>query len=211
MTALIILGAGGHARVIAETALAQGCFSQIAFLDDRVPQHFDQSTVLGFPLLGPLKRVFEPSILQAFPAALVGIGHSATRLFWLEQLGRIGYKRPLLIHPMAWVSPSASLGHGTVVLAQATVQAEAKIGSGAILNTGCSVDHDVFLADGVHVCPGARLAGGVHVGLRSFIGIGACVIQQKSIGSDVIVGAGAAVVDNLPDGITAVGVPAVVR
>lgn len=208
MTDLLILGAGGHARVIAETALAQVGFSRIAFLDDRAHQQVDQSTVLGWPLLGSLNRALEPAIVQAYPAALVGIGHAATRMFWLDQLARNGYQRPLLIHPTAWVSPSASLGPGTVVFAQAVVQAQAYIGTGAILNTGCSVDHDVHLADGVHISPGARLAGGVHVGARSWIGIGACVIQQVRIGADVTVGAGAAVVQDLPDGITAVGVPA---
>lgn len=208
MTPLLILGAGGHARVLAETAQAQGGFSRIAFLDDRVQHPADPSTVLGWPLLGRLDRAIEPAILQAFPAALVGIGHAATRLHWLEALARIGYQLPTLIHPTAWVSPSASLGPGSVVFAQVAVQAQASIATGAILNTGCSVDHDVHLADGVHICPGARLAGGVHVGARSWIGIGACVIQQVRIGADVTVGAGAAVVQDLPDGITAVGVPA---
>ena len=78
----------------------------------------------------------------------------------------------------------------------------------AILNTGCSVDHDVQLYDGDHICPGARLAGEVQVGSRSWIGIGAYVIQQVRIGSDVSVGAGAAVVRDLQDGFTAVCVPA---
>ena len=78
----------------------------------------------------------------------------------------------------------------------------------AILNTSCSIDHDVQLADGVHVCPGARLAGEVHVGERSWIGIGAPLIQQIRIGCDVTIGAGAAVISDLPVGVTAVGVPA---
>lgn len=211
MTALIILGAGGHARVASETALAQGTFSKIAFLDDYAHKSENQTTVLGWPLLGPLKRALEPSILEAYPSALVGIGDASTRLFWLEQLSICGYALQPLIHPTAWVSPSASLGHGTVVFANATIQTNAAIGTGSILNTGCSVDHDVQLADGVHICPGARLAGGVLVGSRSWIGIGACVIQQVRIGADVTVGAGAAVVKDLPDGITAVGVPAVSR
>ena len=211
MTALIILGAGGHARVIAETALASGGFSKIAFLDDRPNLHVDKSTVLGWPVLGPLNRALDPVILQSFPTALVGIGHAPTRLYWLEQLSRSGYQLHPLIHPTAWVSPSASLGYGTVVLAQSVVQANASIDNGVILNTGCSVDHDVHLADGVHICPGARLAGGVHVGTCSWVGIGACVIQQVRIGTDVTVGAGAAVVQDLPDGITALGVPAVSR
>jgi acetyltransferase-like isoleucine patch superfamily enzyme len=95
-----------------------------------------------------------------------------------------------------------------VVFAQAAVQALASIGVGSILNTGCSVDHDAQLAGGVHICPGAHLAGEVQVGSRSWIGIGASVIQQVRIGADVTVGAGAAVVCDLPDGVTAVGVPA---
>ena len=211
MTALVILGAGGHARVVAETASAQGGFSKIAFLDDHAHKQEDQSTVLGWPLLGPLNRVLEPAILEAYPAALVGIGDAAKRLFWLEKLSVCGYELQPLIHPTAWVAPSASLGNGTVVFAHAAIQTNAAIGTGSILNTGCSVDHDVHLADGVHICPGARLAGGVHVGSRSWIGIGACVIQQVRIGADVTVGAGAAVVQDLQDGITAVGVPAVSR
>lgn len=210
MTALLILGAGGHARVLAETALAQGGFSEIAFLDDRAHQQTDP-TVLGWPVLGPLHRASEQSMLHSFKAALVGIGDAAKRQYCLNQLSTIGYERPRLIHPTAWVSPSASLGPGSVVFAQAAVQAQAHLGAGVILNTGCSIDHDVHLADGVHICPGARLAGEVHVGKRSWIGIGACVIQQVRIGSDVTVGAGAAVIQDLPDGITAVGVPARIR
>ncbi|WP_341885266.1 NeuD/PglB/VioB family sugar acetyltransferase [Synechococcus sp. UW140] len=203
MSGLLILGAGGHAKVVAETALASGVASGLAFLDDRsLPR------VLGWPVLGPLDQALDTSIQAEFTAALVAIGHPATRLHWLARLQASGYQLPLLIHPSACISPSAQIGHGTVVFAQAAVQAQAVIGIGAILNTGCSVDHDVRLADGVHICPGARLAGEVQVGARSCIGIGASVIQQVCIGSDVVVGAGAAVVRDLPDGVTAVGVPA---
>jgi len=203
VSALLILAAGGHAKVVAETALAAGAATHIAFLDDR-----PLNPVLGWPVLGPLEQALEPSIQEHFPAALVAIGHAATRLRWLTQLHSAGYELPLLIHPSAWVSPSAQIGPGSVVFAHATVQAQAVIGTGAILNTGCSVDHDAQLADGLHICPGARLAGEVHVGARSWIGIGATVIQQVRIGADVTVGAGAAVLRDLPDGVTAVGVPA---
>lgn len=209
MTSLLILGAGGHARVLAETALAQGGFSEIAFLDDDYQQA--DPKVLGWPVLGPLHRASEPLMLQSFQAALVGIGNAAKRLHWLDQLSTIGYERPRLIHPTACVSASASLGPGSVVLAQAAVQALAHLGTGVILNTACSIDHDVHLGDGVHICPGARIAGDVHVGARSWIGIGACVTQQVMIGVDVMVGAGAAVVQDLEDGVTAVGVPAQIR
>ena len=203
MNALLILGAGGHAKVVAETALASGVASRIAFLDDH-PSH----SVLGWPVIGPLDQALQPSIQEQFPAALVAIGHSATRLRWLTKLQSAGYQLPALIHPSAWVSPSAHIGSGSVVLAQTAVQSQGAIGTGVILNTGCSVDHDAQLSSCVHVCPGARLAGGVTVGARSWIGINASVIQQVRIGSDVTVGAGAAVVNDLSDGVTAVGVPA---
>ena len=203
MSGLLILGAGGHAKVVAEAALAAGTASRIAFLDDR-----PLPPLLGWPVLGRLDQALEPSAQEQFPAAVVAIGHSATRMRWIAQLQAAGYKLPLLIHPSAWISPSAQIGPGSVVFAQAAVQAQAVIGTGSILNTGCSVDHDAQLSDAVHVCPGARLAGEVQVGARSWIGIGASVIQQVRIGGDVTVGAGAAVVRDLPDGVTAVGVPA---
>jgi sugar O-acyltransferase (sialic acid O-acetyltransferase NeuD family) len=208
MTGLLILGAGGHAKVVAETALACGVASRLAFLDDRCSGSDQLPPILGWPMLGPLVEALEPETRAQFPAAMVAIGHSATRLLWLERLQAAGYALPVLIHPTAWVSPSAQLGPGSVVFSQVAVQAQATMGTGTILNTSCSVDHDAQLADGVHICPGARLAGAVQVGERSWIGIGAAVIQQVRIGADVTIGAGAAVVRDLPDGVTAVGVPA---
>jgi len=208
MSGLLILGAGGHAKVVAETALASCVASRIAFLDDRCTGPDLWLPVSGWPVLGPLALSLQAGTLAQFDIAVVAIGNAATRLLWIEKLQAAGYHLPVLMHPTAWVSPSAKLGPASVVFAQAAVQAQASIGTGAILNTGCSVDHDAKLADGVHICPGARLAGAVHIGARSWIGIGASVIQQVCIGSDVTVGAGAAVVRDLPDGVTAVGVPA---
>lgn len=208
MSALLILGAGGHAKVVAETALASGVTSRLAFLDDRCIGQDPWPPVLGWPVMGPLALSLQANTHSQFDAAVVAIGHAATRLLWIEKLQAAGYHLPVLIHPTAWLSPSAQVGRASVVFSQAAVQAQVSIGTGAILNTGCSVDHDAQLSDGVHICPGARLAGAVHIGPRSWIGIGASVIQQVCIGSDVTVGAGAAVVRDLPDRVTAVGVPA---
>ena len=208
MAGLLLLGAGGHSRVVAETALATGRFSSIAFLDDRCSGLAQLPDQLGWPVIGPFSAALDPQIRHQFPAALVAIGNAAVRLQWLPRLVAAGYEVPVVVHPTAWLSPSAQLGIGSVVFAQAAIQAQAVIGSGGILNTGCSVDHDAQLGDGVHICPGARLAGEVQVGDRSWIGIGASVIQQIRIGADATVGAGAAVVRDLPDGVTAVGVPA---
>ncbi|QFZ92679.2 acetyltransferase [Synechococcus elongatus] len=204
MTALLIVGAGGHGKVVAETAIATGQFQTIGWLDDAP----SQSTVLGFPVLGAIAKFQDTDLQQRYPQAIVAIGNPKLRLQWLRQLQVQGYKIPTLVHPQSVVSPSATLGLGSVVFAQAAINAEAHLGMGCIVNTGATVDHDCQLGAGVHCCPGSHLAGEVQVGERSWIGIGAAVIQQISIGSDVTIGAGAAVIRNLPDGVTAVGVPA---
>ena len=208
MTALLLLGAGGHARVVAETAMASRRFCRIAFLDDRCSRAAQLPDQLGWPVIGPLSAALDPQIRHQFSAALVAIGDADIRVQYLQRLAAAGYELPVVIHPTAWLSPSAQFGNGTVVFAQAVIQAQAVIGSGAILNTSCSVDHDAQLGDGVHICPGARLAGEVQVGDRSWIGMGSSVIEQIHIGADVTVGAGAAVVRDLPDGVIAAGVPA---
>jgi sugar O-acyltransferase (sialic acid O-acetyltransferase NeuD family) len=208
MSGLLILGAGGHSTVVAETALYSGVASSISFLDDRCTALNTCPSVLGWPVIGPLSLAVQPDKRLQFDAAVVAIGHAPTRLHWIQQLQVAGYFLPVLIHPTAWVSPSAKLGPASVVFAHAAVQSQVSIGTGAILNTGCSVDHDSQLADCVHLCPGSHLGGEVKVGACSWIGIGASVIQQIRIGADVTVGAGAAVVRDLPDGVTAVGVPA---
>ncbi len=206
MSGLLILGAGGHAKVLADTALAAGLARHIAFLDDKpIP------SLIGWPVLGTLSRCQEGALVQRWPQAAVAIGHAATRLAWLDRLQSLGYQLPAVAHPSAVISRRAQLRPGSVVFAGAVVQADAQLGRGVILNSACSVDHDARLGAGVHICPGAHLAGEVKIGDRSWIGIGASVIQQIRIGADVIVGAGAAVVRDLPDGVTAVGVPAKVR
>ena len=208
MSGLLVLGAGSHAKVVAETALASGLATRFGYLDDRCIGSKPWPEVLGCSAIGPLSLSLSPAILNQFDSAIVAIGHAHTRLHWINQLQTAGYHMPVLIHPTAWVSPSAELAAASVVFAQAVVQAQASIGRGVILNTSCSVDHDTKLSDAVHICPGAHIAGEVKVGACSWIGIGASVIQQVCIGSDVTVGAGAAVIRDLPSSVTAVGVPA---
>lgn len=203
-----MLGAGGHAKVAAETAIACGAFKHIAFLDDRFTETNHIKTVFGSTVMGSLARIWDSSTRLSYKSAIVAIGDAKMRLHWLHQLRTAGYALPVLIHPQSWVSPSAMLGAGSVVFAQAAVQAGVKAGFGTVINTGSTVDHDTVLADGVHICPGAHLAGEVKVGSRSWIGIGASIIQRIGIGDDVTVGAGAVVVRDIPDGVTAVGVPA---
>lgn len=199
---LAILGASGHGKVVADTAECCG-WQDILFFDDAWPQMADIGNWL---VAGNTETLL--SRAGEFDGILVAIGNNAIRRAKLEQLKLSGARLPVLIHPSAVVSSRASIGLGTVVFASAVVNAYAIIGDGAILNTGCSVDHDCTLGLCVHISPGARLAGGVDVGDGSWIGIGACVTQLIRIGSNVVVGAGAAVVHDISDKMIVAGVPA---
>lgn len=202
MTSLLIVGAGGHARVVADAALTTGQWQRVCFVDDAP----GASGALGLPIIGTSADL---SRLRAeFGAAVVGIGDARARLQLLERCRQAGFDLPAIVHRTAAVSSYATLGPGVVVFAQAAINPGATLGEGCIVNTGATVDHDCHLQAGVHVCPGAHLAGSVQIGARTWIGIGACVKQGVRIGADVTVGAGAAVVCDIETGLTVTGVPA---
>lgn len=203
MTRLLIVGAGGHGRVVAETALASGRWSEVAFVDRSFPTVLrpEQGVVIG-------TDADAGRHLGDYREAIVAIGDNHARVAQLELLAKLGFDLPVIVHPGCWVSPSARLGAGSVVLAGAVINAGASLGRACIVNTGASVDHDCVLGDGVHVAPGAHLGGHTIVGAASWIGIGAVVRHRVKIGAAVVVGAGGAVVTDLADGVTVAGVPA---
>lgn len=202
MKRLAILGASGHGKVVADTAECCG-WQIIEFFDDAWPklQHNGPWAVVGNT--AALKEH-----LDRFDGVIVAIGDNAVRYSKLLELQASGARLCNLVHPAATVSRYALLENGTVVFAQAVINADVRIGPGSILNTGCSVDHDCVLGAAVHISPGTRLAGGVSVGDLSWVGIGASVRQLVRIGAQVIVGASAAVTNDVADGLTVVGVPA---
>lgn len=199
---ILVLGAGGHGKVVADCALSCGLVVT-GFLDDAVRPGIE---VLGIPVIGALSEL--PRLRTAAGTVVVAIGDGATRVSLIDLARSIGLRTPALVHPSATVSRFASIDEGTVVLAQAAINAGAHVGRGVIVNTAATVDHDCMVGDGVHVCPGAHLAGSVRIGRFSWIGIGSSVKQGTVIGSNAIIGAGAAVVANVADGATAAGVPA---
>lgn len=200
MRRLAIVGAGGHGRVVAEIAAALGCYGAIAFLDDGSPEVTPEH-----PVLGTSSRIDELAGDWDF---VVAIGRNATRRRIAERIGQAGGRLVTLVHPAAVVSPSASLGVGTVVMAGAVINAGARIGRGCIVNTCASVDHDCTVGDFTHVSVGARLAGGVTVGEDCFICAGATVINNVRVADGCIVAAGAAVIGDLTVPGLYAGVPA---
>lgn len=199
---LLIIGAGGHGKVVADAALLQGSWAEIAFVDDAPPA----AAVLGLPVVGGSQAL--EGLCGRFSNAIVAIGNAGRRLALLDELERIGFRLPAVQHPSAVLSPFADVGPGCVLFANSVINADSRLGRGCILNTAASVDHDCTLGDGVHVAPGARVAGGVLIGARSWIGIGASVREYLTIGQHVTVGASAAVVADVADGLTVRGVPA---
>lgn len=202
MTRLAILGASGHGKVVADTALAAG-YDVVFFFDDAYPA---KSCVDPWSISGTshdlLARVNE------FDGILVGIGDNDVR--WRKHLAlrEAGAAMAVIVHPRAWVSPYARLGAGTVVVGGAVINIGTRVGEANIVNTGATVDHDCELENAVHICPGASLSGNVAVGSGAWIGVGACVRQGIRIGAGAIVGAGAVVVAPVADGLTVAGCPA---
>lgn len=198
---LLLIGAGGHGRVVADIARELGC-NDIAFLDDRFPS---LSSSGPWPVIGTLKELVEYAKDRV---VLVSIGDNQKRLALCIELERANVSMPTLIHPKAVVSRDALIGFGTVVMAGVVVNIGARVGKAAILNTGSTVDHDCEIGDGVHISPGAHLGGNVRVGRCTWIGIGSAVRHGMVIGKDAMVGAGAAVVADVASGARVGGVPA---
>ena len=201
--AVVIVGSGGHAKVVIELIRAEGKYQikgctglgEGGFVLDDVP-------ILGTDSLLP--ALLASGAKKAFVA--IGDNHGRVRL--LAQVSEIGFELINAVSPDAVVSRSATLGRGIAIMAGAIVNASAEIGDGAIINTNAAVDHDCRIGSGAHIGPGSALAGCVEVGCESFLGAGTCVIPGIRIGSRVIVGAGSVVVQDLPDDVTAMGVPA---
>lgn len=199
---LAILGASGHGKVVADSALEAG-WDSLVFFDDSV----EVRSAEGRWLISGSTDVLLAT-LHDFAGVIVAIGDNRARLAKTRALAGAGATIVTLIHPRAFVSRGATIGPGSVVFAGAVVQAGASVGQAGIVNTAATVDHDCLLADGVHICPGANLAGGVSVGECAWVGIGSCVRQYLSIGANAVVGAGAVVVDDVAANCTVAGIPA---
>lgn len=208
-SALLVWGGGGHGRVVADLVRAAG--HRVAGYVDCDPARLGETVEPG----GGRVVVTEAEFLLLAAAGQCANGAAGITLAVGDNRARQGCLRrvpglfaPALVHPSAVVSPSATLGRGTVVLPLAAVNAAACLGGAVIVNTAAVVEHDCVLGDGVHVSPRAVLAGGVRVGERAWIGAGAVVIQGVRVGRDAVVGAGAVVIRDVPEGMTVVGNPA---
>ena len=207
MKSLVIIGAGGHGAVVADAARCAGMWSYIAFYDDRWPVLLES---VGCEVLGNVEAL-RHRVTNSWPSQLqlvVALGDNSTRLSLAREFQAHGAELATIVHPAAVLSASSTIGPGTVVFAGAVINARSALGLACIINTGAIVDHDASIAAGTHVCPGVALAGNVSTGEMVTIGIGACVVQGRHIGTRAVVGAGATVLHDVEADCTVVGSPA---
>jgi UDP-N-acetylbacillosamine N-acetyltransferase len=206
MRDIVIVGAGGHARVVLDLIRHTDNYNARGFVDmlnpDRRNTMFDGLRVLGGD------EMLEQLLGEGVEYAIVAIGDNRARQAAADRWALAGFTLATLVHPRATIANGVSIGAGTVVFAGAIVNPGVYIGNNVIINTAATVDHDCVIQDHAHIAPGAHLAGYITVGERTLIGVGAAVKPSVKIANDVTVGVGAAVVHDIPRGVTVVGVPA---
>ena len=200
---LVIIGAGGHGKVVAECAEAMGKYGSLLFLDSGFPE---RSQCLDWPVVG------EPDSYQDWMDAhtefFIAIGNNVVRGNIQSAMSAERARFATLIHPSACISSRAKVGSGTLIMPGVVVNADTRIGLGCIVNTSASLDHDCLVGDFVHVAPGVNCAGNVTLESGAFIGIGSAVIPGIRIGTNAIVGAGSAVIRNVAADSKVAGSPA---
>lgn len=196
MNKLIIIGASGHGKVVADIAKLNG-YSIIVFLDNDP----NKKECCGFPVLGNV------SLLSELDGDLfIAIGNSKTRRILMEKNRNRIF--PVLMHPSAVIADSVMIEEGSVVMAGTVINSDVKIGKGVIVNTSSSIDHDCIIGDYVHVSVGSHICGTVHVGDNTWIGAGSIINNNINICSNVLLGSGTVVVKDIVETSTYVGVPA---
>lgn len=203
---LVIWGASGHARVVAETIRLTSQYSIYGFLDnvnlERKGESFCGSRILGG------NEQLDTLIALGVHHLVFGFGDCQARLNFASVVKERGFELATVIHPTAIVSPTVTIASGSFVAPAVVLNTGSHIGENVIINTCASVDHDCDIEEGSHICPGVNLGGHVVVGRGTWVGIGAAVRDHIVIGKGSVIGAGAVVIDDIPDGVVAYGVPA---
>lgn len=198
---LLIIGASGHGKVVADIAIKMNRWREITFLDD------DEKlkSVMGIKVLGKTTEI--QKYINDYDI-FVGIGNNDTRKMIQMKLEEQNASIPVLIHPNSIIGMDVEIGKGTVVMAGTVINPSVKVGKGCIINTASTIDHDSVIDDFVHISPGVHLAGMVKIGEKSWLGIGSTVINNINIVGECTIGAGSVVVKDITKSGTYIGIPA---
>jgi sugar O-acyltransferase (sialic acid O-acetyltransferase NeuD family) len=197
---LIIIGASGHGKVVADIAIKMNRWKYIGFLDDNETI----KSSMGLDVVGKSSDFI--NFIEEFDI-FVGIGNNQVREKVQNRLEDAGANIPVLIHPNAIVGEQVEINFGSVIMAGVIINCCTRIGKGCIINTGVTIDHDNLLQNFVHLSPGVHLAGTVEIGQGTWLGIGSLVSNNVRISEGCIIGAGAVVVKDIAISGTYVGVP----
>lgn len=207
LNSIILIGGGGHARVLIDLITESGRYQIAGILD---PELEAGTRVKGIPVLGSDAAL--PKLRdQGIPNVAIAVGSVKSNLLrkkLFDQSQKSGFRIPALVHPRAIVSDAVTLSEGVQIMAGAIIQTDTRIGEGTVINTGAQVDHDCHIGNQAFISPGVVLSGGVTVGDNSFLGAGAVVIQGIKIGENAVIAAGAVVIQDVEDGALVKGVPA---
>ncbi|MFE7060551.1 acetyltransferase [Sutcliffiella sp. NPDC057660] len=204
---VIIVGQGGHSKVVSEAIALQRDTKIIGYLDD----NYNELKLENELYLGHIRSNKELLLIDPDIKFIIAIGNNKVRKMIVEKMALKETQYLKVIHPKAVISASATIGVGAVILANAVVNTDAKIGAHTIINTSGIVEHDNVVEDFAHISPNATLTGAVHIEEGVHIGAGANVIPNISIGKWSTIGAGATVINHIPAFSTAVGVPARIK
>ena len=203
---LVIWGASGHAKVIADIIQLNGDFQIVGLLDD-VNMNRQKQTFYGYSILGG-KEQLDKLFNSGIDHIIIGFGNCHARYKLSEFAYSKGFKFTNAIHPRSIIARDVSIGEGSVIVAGAVVNPGSKLGKHVIINTCASVGHDCTVQDAVHIAPGVRVGGHSTIGEKSWIGIGSSLRDHVKIGKNCMIGAGSVVIENIPDNVLAYGVPA---
>lgn len=199
---MVVIGAGGHAKVVIDVARAAG-WIPVAALDPVGAGHF----CADVPVLGSDDMAADLRN-DGIRFAVVALGANGLRLRLGKKLEQIGFTCPAIVHPSAILSPYAQVGAGTVVMPYAVINSHARIGEFAIINTGAIVEHDCNVGDGAHIAPRSAMGGNVDIGREALFGIGAVARPGSAVGGGATVGAGSTVIGAIDAGAMVAGTPA---
>ncbi len=202
---IVIIGAGGQGRVVLDILRNNHQFEVIGFLDSDRSLH--GKYVDKVPVLGDMS-LLETFSTRGIGGTIVAIGDNNVRCQFARIINSHGINLINAIHPSATIAQNANIGKNVVIAQGANICAHVTIEDSVICNTGCIIEHESYIHEGAHICPGVKLAGHVTVEQRAFVGIGSTVIQNITLGEASVVGAGAVVLKNVAPETTVVGIPA---